>query len=211
MRKIFWLIYSLLIIIILGFVIYLWRTPKKISLNYNESARLTQPIIKQTNPRLGILTAPVTVVEFANFNCPTCANVSAILKKIQSNYPNLVAIIWKDLPHPNQSFSIITHLAARCAQAQNYFWEFHDELFKDMTKRGIDSYLLIANDLGLNTRQFKDCLNTEQLRPLILSDVSEALALNLEATPSIFINGQLYNFALTEKALLNNILTYAAP
>jgi protein-disulfide isomerase len=135
-------------------------------------------------------TAPVTIVEFSEFQCPFCARVAPTLKQIQDTYKDSVRIVWKHLPLPNHKDAVGASLAAEAAGKQGKFWEFHDRLFADQTKLGPEDLKQHAKELHLDLNRFEtDLLNSDDKKK-IEADVAEAKALDIRGTPGIFINGR---------------------
>ena len=141
-------------------------------------------------PVKGPAGAPVTIVEFSDFQCPFCARVGPTLEQIEETYGDRVRLVWKHLPldiHPQAPGA---HLAAVAAQKQGKFWEFHDKVFANRQELNIEKYLEYAGDLGLDTERFKSDLANLGNEASIDADVAEAQALQITSTPGFFINGR---------------------
>lgn len=147
--------------------------------------------IGEQDPAYGPLDAPVTIVEFADYECPFCQ------RHFQEVYPQLVAAygdqlryVFKDLPltaiHPN---AMEAALAAQCANEQDAFWPYHDMLFVGELDLSRSSYEDYAEQLGLDLEQFTACLDEERYLEGIGADVAEATSIGLSSTPTFFING----------------------
>ena len=135
--------------------------------------------------------APVTIVEFSDFECPFCARVVPTLQQIERTYQGSVRIVWKHLPlasiHKN---AVGAAVAAEAAGRQGKFWEFHDKLFANQERLGPEDLLQHARDLQLDMGRFEaDVLNAVEKKK-IAADVQEADALGVVSTPSTFINGR---------------------
>ncbi len=148
-------------------------------------------------PPLGNPTAPVKIIEFADFHCPFCAQVpNTILTNIKPYIEQgLVAVYFRDFPldaiHP---FSRNVHLASRCANEQNKFWEFHDQVFSDFLsgmgqKTGDKDYLFsLAKKLSLDENKFKTCYETRKYEKEINNDYFQGVQLGIQGTPAFFVN-----------------------
>ena len=138
--------------------------------------------------------APITIVEFSDFQCPFCARVEPTLKQIEDRYKGRVRIVWKNMPltsiHENAAGAA---LAAEAAGRQGKFWEFHDRLFADQEKLGPDDLRQHARDLQLDMSRFEADVRDAQKK--IDADVAEADALGVMSTPSIFVNGRFISGA----------------
>jgi len=142
-------------------------------------------------PSLGPADAPITIVEFSDFQCPYCGRFyQQTYQPLLDAYPGKIRFVYRHLPltsiHPN---AMPAAEAAMCANEQGMFWEFHNALFADQTSLGQDFYLQIAQNLGLDMTAFQDCLTTEKYSAEIQKDSDFALNLGVNSTPTFFING----------------------
>jgi protein-disulfide isomerase len=135
-------------------------------------------------------TAPVTIVEFSDFQCPFCARVVPTLQQVQDTYRDNVRIIWKHLPLSIHKDALGAALAAEAAGKQGKFWEYHDKLFTDRTKLGTEDLKEYAKDLQLDMARFETDLQSGAEKKRIDADVAEAQALGINGTPGIFVNGR---------------------
>lgn len=144
----------------------------------------------------GSQSAPIRLVEFADYQCPYCQKVHSELKKLQADMPNQVLLIYKDFPLPNHTLAEKAAEASRCAGEQGKFWEYHDTLFEE--KRLQPSELKeLARTLKLDGDRFDHCLDSGQQAAAIQADVKEGEHLGLAGTPSFFLNGHFLSGALT--------------
>lgn len=158
----------------------------------------------------GNFNAPVTLVEFSDFECPFCGRIYPTLKKILADYPNKVRLVYKYFPltsiHPNAQKA---SEAAECASEQGKFWEYHDKLFDNQAGGySIDKFKTWAKDLGLNTTKFNDCLDTSKYAAKVSADQQEGQAKGVQGTPATFVNGQLVSGALpyeSFKQIIDNL------
>jgi protein-disulfide isomerase len=149
--------------------------------------------------------APVTIVEFGDFACPYCEASYAGVKNIQANYSGKVRIIYRDYPlHDN---SIFLALSARCAGEQGKFWQMHDVFFENQDKFNLTQAELdvaipaLAETLGLNAEQFQACLNTQKYFSKIKQDYDDGTYLQIQGTPTWFINNKAFTGAMTKENL----------
>jgi len=143
-------------------------------------------------PAKGAVGAPVTLVEFSDFQCPFCARVKPILKRLEEAYPGKLRIVFRDLPllqlHKDAAHAAE---AAACAHDQGKFWEMHDRLFADQSRLGPADLKQHAADLGLEAAAFNQCLDSGGKAAKWQKDADEATRLGLTGTPAFFINGRL--------------------
>jgi len=140
-------------------------------------------------PTLGPPTAPVTVVMFSDFECPFCAEGLATLKKLRDLYPDDVRIAYKALPLDNHANALLAAMAARSAQAQGKFWEFHDLLFSGQR---LDPGVILsyAKHADLDMAALVADLESLEYGPEVRRDARQARRLGVTSTPTFFINGR---------------------
>ncbi|MBI4142443.1 DsbA family protein, partial [Candidatus Uhrbacteria bacterium] len=143
----------------------------------------------------------------ADFTCPACADVQGVLTELRAEYGDRLRIVWKDLPHLDRiTGSRSLHLAARCAQAQGKFWEFHDAVFAQATHEdgALDALIRTAE---LNPRAFAACTERSTGADRIDANIADAERSGVTATPVFFVNGALLTDAPSRsafRALLGN-------
>ena len=156
------------------------------------------PAIDFANPSKGPLDAKVTIIEFGDFLCGACATARQTLQRIADEYPNDVRIVWKDFPntslHDNADEAAI---AARCAERQGRFWEYHDELFKHQASINERSLPVFAQNIGLDVDAFGTCLNTRDTVAVIDRDFIEGQRLRVDTIPYFFVNNKRYSGGLS--------------
>lgn len=147
------------------------------------------PIITAADPSQGNLEAPVTIVIFSDFKCQYCFNQEQVLKKIKEKNKDSIRLIWKDYPEKDvHSESYEAAVAARCAQKQGVFWQFHDYLYDNSGKLSSTEYYRIAEQLKLDIKKFKNCFEGSESAHLVNDDIEEANALNIGGIPFIYVN-----------------------
>lgn len=155
--------------------------------------------------RLGPASAPVQLVEFADFECPFCIKVHPELQKLKAEFGDRISFVFKDYPLPMHAHAQKAAEAARCAGAQDKFWPYHDRLF---SSRQIDVPQLkqVASDLGLDIAKFNTCLDSGQQAAAVQRDAAEAQKIGLSATPSFFLNGHFFTGAMQYEDLRRMVL-----
>jgi len=134
--------------------------------------------------------APVTIVEFSDFQCPFCGAVQPTLKQLMTKYEGKVRLSYRDFPlgqiHSNAERAA---QAARCAGEQNKFWEYHDLLFADQRKLDIPSLKEHSRNLKLNEIQFDTCIASNKFQKAVRVDAEDGSKAGVNGTPGFFING----------------------
>jgi len=142
----------------------------------------------------------VTLVEFADYECPYCQKVASDLRKLQGEFGDKLEFVYKDFPLPMHAHSQKAAEAARCAGKQGKFWEYHDELFSSK-ELGAERLKDDALALHLDGNQFTKCLDSGEELADVQRDREEGVKLGLSGTPSFFVNGHFYSGALDYAAL----------
>jgi protein-disulfide isomerase len=152
-------------------------------------------------PILGAKAAPVTLVEYADYECPYCQQVYPELKKLEEAFAGKLSVVFKDCPLPMHSHAKKAAEAAICARDQGKFWEYHNALFEHAGKLDTPQLKDNAKEIGLDTAKFDTCLDSGSESAKVQKGVEEATTLGLTGTPSFFINGHFYSGAMKFEAL----------
>jgi len=144
------------------------------------------------SPTLGPADAPVTIVEFTDFECSYCARLAPVIEEVHKAFPEKVRIVFKNFPLRMHRFAIQAALAALAAQDQGKFWPFHDRLFQNYNQLNPQKIEEIRKELGLDAERFKARMNDPALKDLIRRDLQEGAAAGVNGTPTVFINGKKY-------------------
>lgn len=143
-------------------------------------------------PAWGNPKAPVTIVEFSDFQCPFCSRALPTINQIKQTYgPDKVRIVFRDMPLPSHNRAESAALASHCANDQGKFWEMHDKMFQNQTKLEDADLKGYAKELGLDTGKFNECYDSKKHVAMIEKSKKEAEQLGIQATPSFVINGTL--------------------
>lgn len=143
--------------------------------------------------------AQITVVEFSDFQCPACRATAPFIKDIADQYPEDVRVIYRHFPlssiHPYAQFAAE---ASEVAATQGKFWEYHDILFESFdewtklksVEEVQEALVRYAGELGIDTAEFQEKILSREQQDAVLSDVSAGNSFNVNATPTLFVNGQ---------------------
>ena len=143
------------------------------------------------NPSLGSADAPITIIEFSDYECPFCRRWhDEVFDKIRDEYPDQVRFVYRDFPltslHPN---AVPAAEAANCANEQDAFWEFSQKLYSDEYGFGEDAYVKYAQDLGLDVPAFEECFEEGRYSDGVQADFEFGSNLGVRSTPTFFLNG----------------------
>ena len=140
--------------------------------------------------------APVTLEEFADFQCPSCGAYYPELKKIETEFGENLRVIFRERPLiPPHQHALMAAQAAEAAGLQGRFWEMHDKLYENQTAWSeatdlVPTFVDYAKQIGLDTDRFMKDLNGEEVAKRIFQDGKRAHALGVNATPTFFVNGK---------------------
>jgi protein-disulfide isomerase len=148
--------------------------------------------VDPADPSRGNAAAPVTIIEYSDFQCPYCRQASPTLRRIQDTYGDKVRVVWKDFPlteiHP-QAFKAAE--AAHCAGEQGRYWEYHDRLFSNQAALQIDALKAHAAEMKLDNGRFATCLDTSKFAERVRDGVASGTRLGVTSTPTLYINGRM--------------------
>jgi predicted DsbA family dithiol-disulfide isomerase len=174
---------------------------------------LLEPPSADVDPQGGFVRgssdAPVTLVEFADYECPYCSKVNPMLKQIEQEYGSRLKVVYKDFPLPMHKNSEKASEAARCAGEQGKFWEYHDVLFSSH-QLDIPNLKRYAGDLKLEQAKFDKCLDSSAEAEAVKKDLDEGQRLGLTGTPSFFVNGHFFSGA-ADSATLHEVVGMEMP
>ncbi len=148
------------------------------------------------DPIRGDTTAPVTIEEYSDFQCPACKSLEPVLEKVLQDFPGQVQLVYNDFPLTTiHDHAVATAEAGQCALAQDKFWEYHDLLFQrqSLWAQATDITAVLteyAVELGLDSTQFSTCLASDETVPSITEDTAEGKQAKVSSTPTLFVNGE---------------------
>lgn len=153
--------------------------------------RRYQVPIEDHDPSFGAADAPITIIEFSDFECPFCQRYATQTHaQLIDTYGDQIRFVYKDFPltsiHP-QAFPAA--LAAQCANEQGAFWAYHDLLFSQQLPLGDETYLAYAEQAGLDAAEFGACYEEQRYLAAVQADFDFATTLGVSSTPTFFING----------------------
>jgi len=144
------------------------------------------------DPVKGDKNAPVTIIEFSDFQCPYCERFyTQTLPLIDEKYikTGKVKIVFRDFPLGFHQYAKKASEASECADQQGKFWDYHDKLFENQKALDISSLKQYAKELGLDTAKFDTCLDSGSMASEVQKDLTDGSKYGVSGTPSFFING----------------------
>lgn len=141
------------------------------------------------DPFQGPAAAPVTIVQFAEFQCPFCGKAREALDQVLKDYPDQVRIVFRDFPLGFHGRAIPAAVAANCAADQGKYWEVHDKLMANQQALEEADLERVARDVGLDIQKWKTCRDDPAREAEIRKDMADGQAVGVSGTPAFFING----------------------
>ncbi len=139
---------------------------------------------------LGDSDAPVTIVEFSDYQCPFCKRALPVLHELLKKYDRKIRLAYRDFPLTSiHSGAEAAAEASRCAAEQGRFWQYHDILFEHQSKLDDASLVGYARQLALDVPRFEQCLTSHKYQATVQEDLKEGEQAGVSGTPGFFING----------------------
>ncbi len=159
-------------------------------------------LVKDNNYKIGSSSAKVTVVEFADFQCPACGAAYLTTKQIIKDYDLRILFVFRHFPLPQHKNAEIAAETAEASGEQGKFWEMHDKLFENQDKwsesdKPMSIFEGFAKDLGLDVDKLKSEVEKEKFKNKITKDQDEGSSIGVNSTPTFFINGEQFSGVLS--------------
>ena len=152
--------------------------------------------VEAVGPAKGPEGAPVTIVEFSDFQCPFCSRAKTTVDEVVKQYGDKVRLVFRHFPLSFHAEAPKAAEASACADDQKKFWEYHDKLFANQGALKVDDLKKHAADLGLDTARFNECLDSGKKAELVKKDMSAGEKVGVTGTPAFFINGVVLSGAV---------------
>jgi protein-disulfide isomerase len=152
--------------------------------------------VAANGPAQGPASAPVTIVEFSDFQCPFCSRLIPTLEQVKAKYGDKVRIVFRQYPLPFHNNAQKAAEASLCAADQGKFWQLHDAMFGNQNALAVEQLKAKATELGMNAEQFNSCLDSGKHADTIQADLKEGQAAGVSGTPAMFVNGRFISGAV---------------
>jgi protein-disulfide isomerase len=215
------IIIGLVLVAVIGAAWYLYSQSKE-QANKNSNVKPTPTRASPVSPNaplganppnmLGSPTAVVTVEEFADFQCGSCAATHPVLKEIQSTYGSKIRFVFRQFPLPMHDKGYDAAVAAEAAGLQGKFWAMQDQLFGNQqtwagpSANAKELWTGYAQKIGLDVQQWQNDMAGMAAKSRVDQDIQRGKALNVSSTPSVFINGELVPFPEVNVAGLRRMI-----
>ncbi|HEU4391823.1 MAG TPA: thioredoxin domain-containing protein, partial [Blastocatellia bacterium] len=165
-------------------------------------------IATDDQPARGEASAPVTLIEFTDYECPTCAKTHPIIEELVKEYAGSVRWVVRDFPLQTHAYAFKAAEAAEAARDQGRYWEYIAILFQDQTALSPEKLKAHAARLGLDRARFDEALDAGKLADRIQRDLQDGIRVGIISTPTVFVNGRRVTEKTREslKAAIDNAL-----
>ncbi len=183
-----------------------------INLKRPERPRINIPVGQA--PTLGDKDARITIIEYSDFQCPYCAKAEETIQELLKKYGKDIRLVYKQYPLSFHKEAFKASEASLCAneQSNDFFWKLHHEMFDDPRHLKVGELKGKAERLGMNKKQFSDCINSEKYMAQVNADIAEGNQFGVSSTPIFFINGIIVKgakpFSEFEKIILEELEIY---
>jgi protein-disulfide isomerase len=160
---------------------------------YKTVVTLRPPVVEVglgTLPPRGDAKAPVTIVIFSDYECPFCKQAEVTVETVRKTYGDKVRIAHRDFPLSFHQHAEPAAEAARCANAQGKFWEYHDKLFPS-TDLSSEKLQALATEVGVDRAKFDACVKSGEFKQAVEKDTAEGSGVGVTGTPAFFVNGRM--------------------
>jgi protein-disulfide isomerase len=141
--------------------------------------------------RMGPEDAPVTIIEFSDFQCPFCKQAADLLDDLRQRYPGQVAVVYRHMPLATHRYADRAALATECAAEQGAFKAYHDALFAQTDSIGVTAWDRYAERAAVrDLPRFRECMESQRLFTRVEADLRAARRLGLNGTPAFIVNGR---------------------
>ena len=173
----------------------------KLRQDANVKLSLPKPAVQRKQvaaegPSKGPASAPVTIVEFSDFECPFCSRAEESVTQVLKEYGDKVRIVYRQFPLEMHANAQKAAEASLCANDQGKFWELHKVLFENQSALKVDDLKKHAATVGLDAKKFAECLDSGSKAAQVKKDLEDGQKVGVNGTPAFFVNGIFLNGAV---------------
>ena len=167
-------------------------------------AKLSEAVNKQDHI-LGPMDAPVTLVEYGDYQCPSCGEAAPVVQQLVKHYSDKLRFVFRNFPLPQHSMAEPAAEAAEFAASEGKFWPVHDALYAQQEQLGEAFFVDVAKQQGMAPEELLQAVSTQKFKGKIEADLESGEASGLRGTPTFYINGEMfdgrYDYASLKQAL----------
>lgn len=157
--------------------------------------------VEPIGPAMGPANAPVTLIEFSDFECPYCVRIYPTLQQVVKKYGNKVRLVYRQFPLDIHDNAFKAAEASLCADDQGKFWGMHNAMFDNMQAVKSGGFGELANTLGLDMKAFNVCMASGKFAARVEQDMEDGSVVGVTGTPATFVNGRLVSGAISMERL----------
>jgi protein-disulfide isomerase len=151
--------------------------------------------VEAKGPSKGPGNAPITIVEFSDYQCPYCVKAEKTMSEVLAAYPGKIKLVYRDFPLDFHPLAPKASEASYCAEDQGKYWEMHDRLFGAEGKLAVDDLKKYAREIGLDGAKFDGCLDSNEKAKIVEEHKKAGAAAGVSGTPAFFVNGRMISGA----------------
>jgi protein-disulfide isomerase len=185
------------------------RKSAKVEVYLKEPVPPVLSISTDDRPSRGKSDAPITIVEFTDYQCPSCGALHPIVEQLVGEYGEKLRLVIRDFPLDRHENAFKAAEASEAAREQGKYWEYIDILFKNQNALGVDKLKEYAGQIGLDRAKFDTGLDSGKYAELVKRDLNDGSRLGIDSTPTVFINGRKFTGEKTHdnlKATIDSLL-----
>lgn len=149
----------------------------------------------------GSADAPATLVEYGDYECPSCGDAYEVVKRVQKHFGAKLRFVYRNFPLEQHEFAMPAAETAEFAATEGKFWEMHDALYENQVAMDADLFPRLGKKLGLDAEGLMDALEEEEFADHIEADLKSGEASGVRGTPTFYINGQRQDGSFDVKTL----------
>ena len=167
-------------------------------------SKLTEAVSAQDHAQ-GPADAACTLLEYGDFQCPSCGQAYEIVKKLQTHFGDKLRFVFREFPLEMHEFAEPAAETAEFAAKQGKFWPMHDQLFENQDQFSEELFAELAEGLKLDPKALAKSLEAAEFEGRVEKDLESGEASGVHGTPTFFINGQQHKGSYDERALMEAI------
>lgn len=167
-------------------------------------SRLSVPVSARDHAQ-GPVEAPITLVEYGDFQCPSCGQAYEIVKKVQQHFGDRLRFVYREYPLPMHPMAQPAAEAAEFAAAKDKFWPMHDGLYEGQRELSQNFFAKLADKLKLDSKALAESLEAGEFQDRVEQDIKSGDDSNVTGTPTFFINGEQHDGSYDERSLAHAI------
>lgn len=167
-------------------------------------SRLSVPVSARDHAQ-GPVEAPVTLVEYGDFQCPSCGQAYDIVKNVQEHFGDKLRFIYREYPLPMHPMAEPAAETAEFAAKHDKFWPMHDGLYEGQSELSQDFFVQLAGELKLDGKALAKSLDSGEFSDRVREDIESGDSSDVTGTPTFFINGEHHNASYDERTLIHAI------